>query len=124
MKPIILTCAGGCGATQTVRPSKIKTGRVFICNRKATREVCAATLPRTAAGCVRTLTPKAAGAFTAVDYVLADPFTRLAASLAGVRDVLLCHLAGRPLRLPRPDPALLPRPDTVTDVTEQPDFKR
>ncbi|MGY3887208.1 hypothetical protein [Aeromonas aquatica] len=84
--PVIeIPCAGGCGYVQRVRLSKIKTGQVFVCSAKATRQTCLAALPAVVDGKVKTVHLSQAGHLSGVTWEDRGLLVALAAS---AREVL------------------------------------
>ncbi|MGL5286145.1 MAG: hypothetical protein ACRC8D_08400 [Aeromonas sp.] len=83
--PIIpVVCSGGCNQVHRVRASKMRTGNVFVCNDRATRDQCQRSLPRAVAGKVRVIHPQSAGKMAGVTW---EDKGRLAAFKAACADV-------------------------------------
>ncbi|MGL5285662.1 MAG: hypothetical protein ACRC8D_05945 [Aeromonas sp.] len=61
-------CVGGCGTVQRVKVRNIKTGEVFVCGSRATRDDCMARIPHAAMGKVVVRHPQACGAMTGLTW--------------------------------------------------------
>ncbi|MGL5589095.1 MAG: hypothetical protein ACRDDI_13660 [Aeromonas veronii] len=89
-KVVEIQCCGGCGATQRLRADKVKAGHVFICNARATRDLCKLRIPHAINGHVARFQYQAAGAFTGVEYRKAGS---IALSLAAAAELVRLPLA-------------------------------
>lgn len=85
---VTLVCAGGCNKLHRVRATKLRTGNVFICNDKDSREGCKANMPRVVDGKVRVIRVQQAGKLSGVTWEDQGKFAALKAHAANLFDNL------------------------------------
>lgn len=88
-----IKCAGNCGSVQRIRADRVKAGQVFVCNTKATRDICQMMIPRVVNGYVREFHNQAAGALTGVTYQERPAHVVLGSTIAGVFERSVLRLA-------------------------------
>lgn len=65
---VTIHCAGGCGRSVTLRPSRVETHDFYLCDSRESRNECRAALPPVPQGSYTAIALSAAAHFTGVSY--------------------------------------------------------
>lgn len=97
--PVVqVVCCGTCNKVERMKVGNLKTGNVFVCNDKNSREACRRSLPRVIHGKVRVIHPQQAGRFSGVTYEDQGRVAAFKAACADVADGFIQSLTSLGLR--------------------------